>query len=469
MNSLSREPVNARNFNDNSSLFLRFLLSRNSLIDCWPSYAYESKHIKFRLLSREYHVLNSPSLIRTAFLDERFDRKSSQNIHAIEPLVGDGLLVSDGDLWKERRRRCKPVFDHELMEYYSKTIVKATSDHMSRWDRLDELKCVNMSFEMSVLTATIISKAVFGDRLKNSELSQLVEGFSSYQGCVGLNDIADAFDMKMLFWFKNPIQLLQVSNSSAKVHKIIDLIVKRYREEALVIDLESQPECRSDLLNLLLQKESFNHGIASKCPLSISAAKNEAMVFFLAGHETTATSLSWTWYLLDHSPHIAIRLREELDTVLKGRLPTIADVPRLVYTRAVFEESMRLYPPIPLLSREIGDWINLEGLKLRPRSNILVIPWLMHRHKSYWQNPNQFCPERFLPDKPRPDPYVFLPFSAGRRSCLGQSFGMLEGILCLATLMQRYTAKIAPGHKVAIDSRLSLRPRGGLPMLLEQC
>lgn len=141
-------------------------------------------------------------------------------------------------------------------------------------------------------------------------------------------------------------------------------------------------------------------------------------------------------------------------------------MPRLPYTRAVFEEALRLYPPVPLLSRQARHGDRIRRKQIHPGTILLVVPWLLHRHRKYWSQPDHFLPERFLPGQPRPDRYVYVPFSAGARVCLGLRFGLTEGILCLATLAQRFEARLQPGHRVAIECRLTLRPQRGLPMLL---
>jgi cytochrome P450 len=169
---------------------------------------------------------------------------------------------------------------------------------------------------------------------------------------------------------------------------------------------------------------------------------------------------------LSHSPRAAAKLHHELDEVLGGRAPNLQDLSRLPYTRAVFEEALRLYPPVPILSRQARRNDTLGARNIPKDTIILVVPWLLHRHKAYWEKPDHFIPERFLPDQPRPDKFIYIPFSVGRRVCLGMRFGLIEGILCLATLAQRFSAEVADNHKVAIECRLTLRPHQGLPMRL---
>jgi cytochrome P450 len=185
----------------------------------------------------------------------------------------------------------------------------------------------------------------------------------------------------------------------------------------------------------------------------------------MAGHETTANSLAWTWYLLSQTPEVEARLHHELDTVLAGRTPTLDDVAKLPYTRAVFEEALRLYPPVPLLAREVMADEVIRGRPVKAGSILMVVPWLLHRHQRIWKKPDHFEPERFLPgsaDKPPKGAYV--PFSIGPRICAGAAFGLTEAILCLATLAQRFQLRLPAGSAVEPVCRLTLRPGKRLPM-----
>jgi cytochrome P450 len=190
---------------------------------------------------------------------------------------------------------------------------------------------------------------------------------------------------------------------------------------------------------------------------------------FLAGHETTANILAWIWYLLSQMPEVEARLHEEVDRVLGGRAPTLADVPKLLYTRAIFEETMRLYPPVPLLSREALVDENFNGHAIPKGSIMMVIPWLLHRHKKLWPKPDHFIPERFMPGGEGPvSKFAYIPFSIGPRICAGMAFGLTEGILALAALAQQFTLRLKPGHEVKMECHLTLRPGKTLPMTLHR-
>ena len=201
--------------------------------------------------------------------------------------------------------------------------------------------------------------------------------------------------------------------------------------------------------------------------MSKNAARNESIVMFMAGHETTANTLAWAWYLLDGEPESQRSLQREINEVLDGRLPTLEDVPKLIYTRAVIEETLRLYPPVPILSRQARRGDRVGNKLVDPGTIIVAIPWLLQRHKLYWDKPDEFVPERFLPDRPRPDKCLYFPFSVGPRVCLGLRFGMTESILCLAILAQKFAPRLEAGHQVEIDCRLTLRPGDCLPMILD--
>lgn len=338
-------------------------------------------------------------------------------------------------------------------------MAESAQELAERWANLPNGGRVDMLNEMARLTARIIGRTLFGDDIADSEAAQVVQGFTEYQHNVEQLDFADTFGLPFLRWFGNPLRRARVHRSAAKVHEIIDRLIQRHQQR--------NSAGRFTLLALLLQGETGKAGAAKRCPLGVTAARNEAIVMFMAGHETTANSLAWTWYLLDHCPRAAAKLHEELDRVLGGRPPTLADVVNLPYTRAVFEETLRLYPPVPLLSRQARASDRIEGKPIRPDSIILAIPWLLHRHELYWEKPNSFLPERFLPEVPRPNKFIYLPFSVGRRVCLGMRFGLTEGILCLATLAQRFRPRLQPGLEVEIECRLTLRPKAGMPMIVE--
>jgi cytochrome P450 len=454
-------PVSVARASGGASLLGLLGMARKNLLSVWSDNGYRSQTLSFKFLRQHYFVCNTPESVRRVFLEEHdnYDRKSPQMRHALEPLLGDGLFVSDGDLWKQRREYCAPAFENDLLPDFAGIMIESAAEVAESWKALPSGSSVDMLNEMARLTARIIGRTIFGDNTLDTEAAQVVQGFTGYQRHVEQLDMADSLGLPFLRWFRNPLRHARTMYSAKKVHEIIDRIIER--------DKDQGENARFTLISLLLDGKTGKPGASNVCPLTTTAARNEAIVMFMAGHETTANSLAWTWYLLDHCSDAMEKLHEELDRVLAGRIPTLEDVDKLHYTRAVFEESMRLYPPVPLLSRQARKADEIHGRKIEAGSIILVLPWLLHRHEDYWDEPNAFRPERFLPDQPKPDKFCYLPFSVGRRVCLGKRFGLTEGILCLATLAQHFRPRLVPGHEVDIECRLTLRPKGGLPMILE--
>jgi cytochrome P450 len=198
-------------------------------------------------------------------------------------------------------------------------------------------------------------------------------------------------------------------------------------------------------------------------PMDRRAFRNEAIVLFMAGHETTANTLAWALFILSQDEHSAERLRAEV-AALGGRVPTMADLPSLPFTRAVVDETLRLYPPVPLLSREALGPDRIGNRDIRKGSIVLVCPWLLHRRPSLWPDADAFIPDRFLPGAPKPPRHAYIPFSVGPRICTGQHLGLAEATICLATLAGSFRLTLEPGHEVMPVSRLTLRPGETLPM-----
>ncbi|TAL39996.1 MAG: cytochrome P450, partial [Methylovulum sp.] len=236
------------------------------------------------------------------------------------------------------------------------------------------------------------------------------------------------------------------------IHTIVDKVIA-----------EGEKSGNAD--TLLAQFLKFQSETVTANTLTREQIRNELIVLFMAGHETTANTLAWAWYLISQCPDVEQRLHDEVDAVLGNRSATFADVAKLTYTRAVIEETMRLYPPVPILSREaIGD-DTIRKRHIPAGSIMLVVPWLLHRHKQYWDKPDHFIPERFLDDAPvKPDRYTYIPFSIGPRVCIGKYFGTVETTLCLAILARHFRLQVPEGHQVTHECRLTLRPKDNLPM-----
>ncbi|MBV9841276.1 MAG: cytochrome P450 [Sphingomonadaceae bacterium] len=431
-------------------------LGARNFLAIWEDKAFEQQLMSMRLLSRRIFICNSPDTVRHAFVthNDAFERKSPQMRHALKPLLGDGLFISDGETWQRRRRIVSPVIHASRIGEFAPIMVETAAEAAARWSALPEGMEIDALKEMAKLTAEIICRTIFGRQLGSEHADEIVEGFSDYQRQIGQIDITSLIGLPD--WMPR-VHLPGIRRSVKRIVTVLDEIIASYRAQ--------DPANREiAVIRRLIEARDQVTGE----PLDAEALRNEAAVIFMAGHETTANTLAWAWYLLSQAPDVEQRLHAELDATLGGRAPTLEDVPRLVYTRAVIEETLRLYPPVPLLAREAVKDETLRRREVKRGSLIIVVPWLLHRHRLLWDDPDCFDPDRFLPDAPRqPDKYAYVPFSTGPRVCAGLAFGLTEAILCLAALAQRFSLRLRPGALVEPVCRLTLRPGGdGLPMTL---
>jgi len=434
---------------------------RANMLTIWTDKNYGAKRLSFNLLNQHYFVCNSPDTVRRVFLEKNsdYDRKSPQMRNALEPLLGDGLFVSDGELWQQRRKTCSPPFEKEFLPGFSRIMSNSAKELVNSWQSTDDVIELDVLHEMARLTAQIIGRTIFGDDIPKQDLADVVNGFTDYQKTIDQANLADTFGLRFLRYAVNPLNIIKAKKATRRVHKVIDNIIERY-------DSAEKTESLT-LLSVLLDGDAGKSG-RKGCPLSADNARSEAIVMFMAGHETTANALAWSWYLLDGCPRSKKRMYDEIDRVLKGKPIELSDIENLPYTRAVFEETLRLYPPVPVLSRQASKPDVMRNSEIRPGSIMLVLPWLLHRHDKEWSFPNTFYPERFLPTEPKPNKFIYIPFSVGPRVCLGLKFGLTEGIICLATIAQQFNLSVAPNHNVDIECHLTLRPKNGLPMVIRK-
>jgi cytochrome P450 len=437
------------------SAFATLRLARRNFLAIWEDRCFEWEVFSSRLLSRSLFVCNSPDTVASAFIDhhESFERKSPQMRHGLAPLLGDGLFISDGDTWRRRRRIVAPIVHASCLPLFAPLMVQAAGETAERLARLSREMPVNALTEMGTLTAEIICRTVFGGRLGAWHAAEIIAAFSEYQQLIGQLDIA--YFIGLPDWLPR-FHSAAIHRSAKRIRQVLDQVIRDCRERL------SGGE--ASMIRLLLEARDSETGD----PLNDAAVRNEAAVIFMAGHETTANSLAWTWYLLSQAPAVEERLHAELAQVLGGRSPTLEDVPELIFTRAVFEETVRLYPPVPILARQAVRDETIKGRPVPAGSLVMVVPWLLHRHRKFWQKPDHFIPERFLPENAQfRVRHAYLPFSVGPRICAGAAFGLTEAILCIATLAQRVRLRLAPDAVVTPVCRLTLRPGDDLRMLAE--
>lgn len=438
------------------SAWQRLKLMRKNILAGWEQDAFRYEFVSAKILSRRIFLCNTPDAVQFALNSHNssFERKSAQHRHSLSPLLGDGLFVSDGEVWRERRRVVAPIVHVSRLPDFAPVMVQTALEARERWASLPLGAEIDVLAEMAKLTAEIICRTIFGSQLGGVHASEVVSGFADYQRHIMKTDFVSFLGLPdwLPRWYSP-----RVRRAVKRIHGVLDRIIEEAREQ--------RDRNEASIIGRLFDAQEQDGGVK----FDREALRNEAAVLFMAGHETTANSLAWTWYLLSQSPRVETKLLAEIDRVLGGRAPTLADVPNLVYTRAVFEETMRLYPPVPMLTREALVDEEFNGVKIPKGSMIVVSPWLLHRHKKLWHRPDHFIPERFLPGGKGPvSKFAYIPFSIGPRICAGMAFGLTEAILCIATLAQQFKLRAKEGHRVEIECHLTLRPGETLPMQLQR-
>jgi cytochrome P450 len=426
-------------------------VARHNYLAIWPALAFERDLFGRRFGLRDVIVCNSPEFVHYAFVErhENFQRKSPQHRHALMPLLGDGLFVSDGPLWRERRRVVAPVTHVSRLAELAPAITEAARERREQWRQLDPAKPIDVLHEMGQLTAEIICRTIFGRRLGAEAAGTVVAAFAEYQRGIGQTDLMSVLGVPD--WF--PRYIGRRERAAAKrIHGVVD---------GLIADILDRPQGQEASLIRAMAEAKVP---GTDAPMDRRAFRNEAIVLFMAGHETTANTLAWALFIMSQDAHSAARLRAEADAVLGGRVPGMADLPNLPFARAVIDETLRLYPPVPMLSREALGPDQIGNRAVKKGSIILVSPWLLHRRPALWENADAFIPDRFLPGAPKPPRHAYIPFSVGPRICTGQHLGLAEATICLATLAGSFRLTLEPGHSVMPVSRLTLRPGETLPM-----
>ena len=432
--------------------FLRVV--RENILATYAPEDFDKDFIARRLLWRRTFVVNEPNGVRHVLLDNAQNYKKSElSRRILEPGLGRGLITTDGELWRRHRRIMAPAFDPRSVAGYAPVMTEVTEEMLAQWDALPERSEVDVAVAMMHTTLHIISRAMFSS--DSDEIVDVVErGVSEYQTTVRPN-LLDLLHFPE--WLTELISPRMADGILDEFDASVDrLLTERGRAP------DAEPK---DLLARLIAARDTETGGG----MTAQEVRDQVVTIFMAGHETTAQALAWTWYLLSQHPGAEAKLHEELASVLEGRTPRHDDVANLPYARMVLEEAMRLYPPAHTLGRQPIAADEVSGHRIPAGSTVLIVPWMLHRKPSLWERPDRFEPERFSPERAAARPrFTYLPFGAGPRICIGAAFAMEEGILILATIAQRYRLRLKPGHPVEPQGLITIRPRYGLPMILER-
>jgi cytochrome P450 len=395
-------------------------------------------------------LFNKPEHVQSILVEHAYDFDKGIAIHnTFRPAIGDGIFSSEGDFHRHQRKLMAPPFQPrhiasyaEIMGHYGEQIQQAWTDGAT----------INVNRQMTNLTMSIIGKALFDADVftETDELGAAMTVTTEY--------VSHALSTLL------PPPYSWPTTRNRRMHKAVQVL--RNRIQRFIDERRNHPTERNDFLSILLQARDEDGK-----PMSDEQVMAECLTLFGAGHETTATALSWTWYLLCQHPESYQKVQQEVDSVLQGRTPTYDDLAHMPYSLQVFKEALRLYPPAYAFSRRALRNVEIDGYNVPKGWVVLLAPYTLHRREEYFPEPEKFDPERFTPEREKQLPrYAFVPFGAGPRICLGMYFAMMEGHLLLATIAQRVSFALVPGQTIEPDPvhHLVLRPAGAVNVTVKR-
>jgi cytochrome P450 len=404
--------------------------------------------VHVRWVNRHAYFISHPDFVRQVLVDQA-DKFHKAPIYRdlLSYFLGNGLLTSDGDFWRRQRKLAQPAFHTRRIQNYAQVMVDYTVRLLEPW-RNGQVRDINR--DMMRLTLGIVAKTLF-----NADIDKDANRIGD-----ALTDILEVTTQRI----QSPIQVIPdwIPTAGNKRRKAavrdLDAIVL-----GIIDERRAANEDQGDLLSMLmLARDDDDQGMTDQ------QLRDEAVTIVLAGHETTANALAWTWYLLAQHPEVEVKLHAELDHALGGRLPTTDDLRQLPCTEMVVKESMRLYPPIPSIARQATEDLTIGDCPVPKGMIVSMAPHVIHRDPRWYPEPDEFRPERFTREFEKSLPKcAYLPFSTGPRICIGNSFAMMEAVLILATIAQRYRLSMVAGQSITPHAALTLRPQPNLQMRLE--
>jgi cytochrome P450 len=422
------------------------MAGEGNLLSLIPKEAYHVETGWLGYSRRSILIVNRPDLVRGVLTDPTdIYPKNDLMVGALEPLVGDSIFVSSGELWRRQRRMIDPAFSHMRLQSAFPAMAAAVDAYIERLDRAAaEGEAISVDLAMSHLTADIICRTVFSTSLASQTAHDVFESFAVFERSVAHVEI-----LRLIF-----------DRPFAKIPQKADVLAACERIRAHLGQLvdahgEARPDAEQDIAAAVMAARGFEgeRGFTRKELI------DQLGVLFLAGHETTASALIWAIFAMAMRPDVLARMRAEVDEVCGAGDITFEATRRLTYIRNVFRETLRLYPPITFIPRVAAEAATIGRHKVKRGAMIMIAPWTIHRHRGFWKEPDAFDPDRFLPEREAEImPGTWIPFGLGQRVCVGAAFAQTEAVLILASLARRYDWKVEAPERVRPVARLTTRP-----------
>jgi cytochrome P450 len=382
------------------------------------------------------YVINHPDDIKRVLLSNHRNYTKGEGMDRVKILLGNGIMTSEGDFWRRQRRMMQPSFHRRVIDQFSLLIRDVNDKFAARWaDKAARGEAINMSDDASELTLEIVLCSIFG-----SDLARLEAQFGANPFEVVAKE--QNRDLKFAFRFRS-------------LTKLVAELINRRRQTS---------EEHFDFLSMLMATRDRESGAA----MSDKELIDEVLTLIVAGHETTAAALTWTWYLVSQHPETAERLQAEADRTAAGQTLGLDAAEALQFTHQVLQESLRLYPPGWLITRRTLEADELGGFPIAPRTDVFISPYMLHRHPAYWSDPEEFRPERFAgADAEERHRFSYIPFAVGPRHCIGENIAMFEMLVHVHAMSRRFRLTRASNEPIELEAQINLRPRSNLMMMVE--
>ncbi|HXW28054.1 MAG TPA: cytochrome P450 [Xanthobacteraceae bacterium] len=425
-------------------------------LEVWTQAHFEQPLVTANLAIGQATVVSAPAAVRRVLLDNAANyQKDTLQRRMMSAALSNGLLMAEGEQWRTQRRALAPLFARRAVISFAPAMAQAAAALVKRWQRHEDGAVRDVAADVTLLTLDVLERTIFSDGL-GGDPREVRAAMRRYFDIIGR---IEPFDLLGLPDFVPRVGRIKARPALMFFDRAVDTIIAT-RRRRLAHDPANVPD---DILTLLLKAQDPETGQA----MSEAEVRANIITFVAAGHETTANTISWTLFLLSRSAHWQERVVAEAEREIGGPVEGLAE--RLVETRAVIEEAIRLYPPLPAISRAAVAADELSGCRIKPGAMVVIAPYVLHRHRLLWERPDEFDPNRFLGSaRAGIDRFAYLPFGVGPRICIGSGFALQEATLVVATVMKHFRLEPVSGRRVWPVLRVTLRPDGGLPMVVRR-
>ncbi|GAC1603632.1 MAG: cytochrome P450 [Ramlibacter sp.] len=437
---------------------MMFFSARHSWLDALYERSYTMQMGEVHLPGLDMYMVNEPALVRRLMTDEAAAfPKSRQLGQALEPLLGESIFTTNGSQWERQRKMMEPAFAQARLNVAFPVMREATQALMDRLAAQPDGVEQDVEIEMTHVTADIIFRTIFSVPMEGADAHRVFAAFARYQAMAPRLMLPALFGLR---WLVLPWDRWRSRRAAAEIRSLLEKLV-RPRFDA---HRAGQAHATTDILSSFLDaRDSAGNAFG------FDELVDQVAMLFLAGHETSASALTWATYLVAKSPGIQQRMAAEVREQLGGRQPEFTDMKSLTLTWNVFRETLRLFPPVGFISRESVNSCPMRDKQVPAGASIVVAPWLIHRHRSLWQRPDAFDPDRYADDESRESlRQAYLPFGMGPRVCMGAAFALQEAALILSTLVGAYRLEAVAGHVPVPVGRLTIRPANGVRLKLHR-